>query len=82
MTETPITDLHEYGLTHHQTGPLRRAGITTVEHLARLVDSHRPNPNGSVLSSIPGMGARRVDAACAAIDTWRRARHDREGDHQ
>ena len=69
---TPITQLHgECGLTHHQTTPLRRHDITTVERLAELVGAHRAAPDGSVLSAVPGFGRARIELACTAIDHWR-----------
>ncbi len=73
--DTVLSALHQHGLNHHQTAPLRRYGITTVEQLARLVDAHRVPPGSSELAGIPGMGARRIDAACEAVDHWRDERH-------
>lgn len=67
---TELTALHQHGLTHHQTTPLRRHGITTVEHLARLARAHRAEPDGSELSDVPGIGPRRVTALCESIDRW------------
>jgi hypothetical protein len=75
MTETPGTSLTtlagEDGLTHHQTTPLRRHGVTTVEQLAELVDAHRANPDDSALSQMPGLGRTRIERVCAVIDQWR-----------
>ncbi|MBK1785119.1 hypothetical protein [Prauserella cavernicola] len=73
-TATDVQALHEYGLTFHQTAPLRRAGITTTEQLAELVDEHRATPTGSQLSDVSGMGAQRIAAVCAAAEAWRAAR--------
>jgi hypothetical protein len=71
--QTPVAVLHEHGLTHHQTGPLTKADVTTVEAVVVLVDEHRENPDGSALSELPGMGQRRVGLVCAAVDRWRGA---------
>lgn len=73
-THTPIADLmgESGGLTRYQVKPLRDALVETVEELAELVDAHRANPDGSRLSEMPGLAARRVTVVCEAIDAWRR----------
>lgn len=68
---TDLTVLHEHGLSHHQTGPLRSAGHDTVEAVAQLVDEHRAAGDTSVLAQLPGMGPRRLALVCAAVDSWR-----------
>ncbi|GAB3376374.1 hypothetical protein [Amycolatopsis echigonensis] len=68
---TPITVLHEHGLTFHQTGPLRAAGRETAEAVAKLVDEHRAAPDGSTLSQLSGMGPRRLALVADAVDAWR-----------
>lgn len=69
---TPLQELSgEGGLTHHQTTPLHRHGITTVEQLAALVDAHRANPDGSELSTVASFGHTRIERTCSAIDRWR-----------
>lgn len=68
---TPLVVLRDHGLTRHQTAPLLQAGHDIAEAVAELVDAHRDHPDGSVLSTIPGMGARRVTLVCDAIDRWR-----------
>ncbi|GAB3372498.1 hypothetical protein [Amycolatopsis echigonensis] len=73
---TPIAELHQHGLTFHQTGPLRTAGYGTAQAVASLVDGHRAEPEGSTLSGLPGMGTRRVALVCAAVDAWRAFRRD------
>jgi len=67
---TDIKVLHEHGLTHHQTGPLRSAGYDTAEALTELVDAHRADET-SALVQLPGMGPRRLALVCAAVDRWR-----------
>ncbi|MFD9950975.1 hypothetical protein, partial [Nonomuraea sp. NPDC059022] len=76
---TPLADLHSarYGLTFHQTTPLARHGIQTVERLAELVTKHEADPANSELSTIAQLGPARVDKVCAAIARWREA-HDGE----
>ncbi|MFK0244536.1 hypothetical protein ACIQUM_07545 [Amycolatopsis azurea] len=69
---TPLNELNgDGGLTHHQLGPLRRHGVSTVEQLAELVDEHRGDPDGSELSAVETFGPRRLDLVCQAIDAWR-----------
>lgn len=69
---TDLKVLHEHGLSHHQTAPLRIAGHTTAEAVAYLVDAHRAAPAvQSALSRVSGLGARRVEMVCAAVDSWR-----------
>lgn len=68
---TDIQVLHEHGLTHHQTGPLRSAGHDTAEEIAELVDAHRADGETSALVQLPGMGPRRLALVCAAVDSWR-----------
>jgi hypothetical protein len=69
---TELKALHQHGLTHHQTGPLKAAGHNTVEAVARLVDAHRGAPAvPSALSRVTGMGPRRLALVCDAVDSWR-----------
>jgi hypothetical protein len=68
---TPITELHGYGLTFHQTRPLQQAGITTVEQLTELVDEHDDAPEGSRLAGVPSFGPARVQKVLDAVHTWR-----------
>ncbi|RSD21975.1 hypothetical protein [Amycolatopsis eburnea] len=69
---TELKALHAHGLTHHQTGPLRDAGHDTVERVAYLVDAHRAAPAvQSALSRVTGLGPRRVEMVCDAVDSWR-----------
>ncbi|MFD5245050.1 hypothetical protein ACFWIW_10925 [Amycolatopsis sp. NPDC058340] len=68
---TDLRVLHEHGLTHHQTGPLRSAGYDTAEAIAELVEAHRADGEASVLAQLPGMGPRRLALVCAAVDSWR-----------
>lgn len=69
---TDIQALHGYGLTYHQTRPLAAAGHDTVERVAYLVDAHRAAPAiESALSRVSGLGPRRVEMVCAAVDSWR-----------
>lgn len=75
MTETPIAALHEHGVTWHQTNPLKKAGHTTAEAVAGLVVEYRLDPDGSRLAGITGMGQRRIDLVCAAVDSWAGNRH-------
>ena len=71
---TDLKVLHEHGLSHHQTGPLRAAGHDTAEAVAYLVDAHRAAPaTESALSRVTGMGPRRVALVCDAVDSWRAA---------
>lgn len=67
---TPVAALHRHGATWHQTKPLTRAGYTTAEQVAELVDGHRHTPNTSPLVAVGGMGERRVNAICEAVDRW------------
>ncbi|MFI5614682.1 hypothetical protein [Amycolatopsis sp. NPDC051903] len=69
-----IVDLHQVGLTFHQTRPLRQDGITTVELLAELLDAHDAHPQGSRLSAVPQFGPGRVAKVRAALDAWKAAR--------
>lgn len=68
---TDLKVLHQHGLTHHQTGPLRTASYDTVEAVAELVDAHRATAAASALSKIPSFGGRRVALVCDAVDSWR-----------
>lgn len=68
---TPISELHLHGVTFHTTTPLVRAGYTSAEQIAELVDEHLTQPEGSRLSTITGMGTRRVAATCDAVGRWR-----------
>ncbi|ANN16210.1 hypothetical protein SD37_11540 [Amycolatopsis orientalis] len=68
---TDLVVLHEHGLTHHQTGPLRSAGHDTAEAVADLVDAHRATVARSTLAQLPGMGPRRLALVCTAVDSWR-----------
>jgi hypothetical protein len=68
---TDLKVLHEHGLSHHQTGPLRAAGHDTAEKVADLVDAHRATAATSALSQLPGFGGRRVALVCDAVDSWR-----------
>ncbi|MFI6304321.1 hypothetical protein ACIBCH_20820 [Amycolatopsis thailandensis] len=68
---TDLKVLHQHGLTHHQTGPLRAAGHTTVEAVAEFVDAHRALPEGTVVELPPGLGERRLALVCTAVDSWR-----------
>lgn len=70
MTDTPIAELHRFGINFHKTAPLKRAGFTTVEQVVELVAEHRANPLGSRLSGVTGMGRARVEAVLAAVDRW------------
>ncbi|WP_409186690.1 hypothetical protein F9C11_21615 [Amycolatopsis sp. VS8301801F10] len=68
---TPITVLHQHGLTFHQTAPLRAAGHDTAEAVAQLVDEHRATVSSSTLSQLSGMGPRRIALVTDAVDAWR-----------
>ncbi|MEV4052999.1 hypothetical protein AB0J55_17585 [Amycolatopsis sp. NPDC049688] len=68
---TDLSVLHQHGLTHHQTGPLRTAGHHTAEAVADLVDAHRATAAASALSQIPGFGGRRIALVVDAVDSWR-----------
>lgn len=68
---TDLKALHQHGLSHHQTGPLRSAGYDTVEAVAEFVDTHRVLSEGAVVELPPGLGERRLALVCAAIDSWR-----------
>lgn len=70
---TDLVVLHEHGLTHHQTLPLRKAGHGTAEAVAQLVDAHRATPalSLSTLAGLSGMGPRRLALVCDAVDSWR-----------
>ncbi|MFB9687676.1 hypothetical protein [Amycolatopsis plumensis] len=71
---TELKELHAHGLSHHQTTPLRIAGHTTAEAVAYLVDAHRAAPAiQSALSRVSGLGPRRVQMVCDAVDSWRKA---------
>jgi hypothetical protein len=71
---TELKALHEHGLSHHQTSPLRIAGHDTAEAVAYLVDAHRVAPaTSSALSRVSGLGPRRVEMVCDAVDSWRAA---------
>lgn len=73
MAETPIIELHQYGVTRYATGPLKDAGYLTAEKVAELVAAHRKDPSGSQLAAVPGMGSARVAAVCEAVDRWNTA---------
>lgn len=68
---TDLEVLHQHGLSHHQTGPLRAAGHDTAEAVADLVDAHRATTAKSALTQIPGFGGRRVALVVDAVDSWR-----------
>lgn len=74
MTGTSITELHGFGLTFHQTGPLQRAEIVSVEQLAELVHAHDLDPEGSQLAAVPGFGPARIRKVRAAIHAWKAAK--------
>uniref|UniRef100_UPI003F495B40 hypothetical protein n=1 Tax=Amycolatopsis sp. CA-096443 TaxID=3239919 RepID=UPI003F495B40 len=67
---TPITALHEHGLTWHQTTPLQRHGVATAERAAELVASHEKNPAASALSGVPSFGPSRIAKLTAAVRAW------------
>ncbi|MET9260414.1 helix-hairpin-helix domain-containing protein [Amycolatopsis sp. NPDC004079] len=67
---TPITALHRYGTTWHQTRPLRNAGITTVEAFADLAAQHENNPAASALADVPDLGPARIAMLIAALRDW------------
>lgn len=68
---TDLSVLHQHGLTHHQTGPLKAAGHDTAEAVAELVDAHRATTAPSALMRLPAMGPLRLQLVCAAVDSWR-----------
>lgn len=72
-TTTPVTALHGFGLTFHQTRPLQNDGITTVEQLSTLIDEHDTHSQGSRLAAVPSLGPARIQMVRTAVQAWKKA---------